>query len=637
MASNPNVDDPNTSGRWWDAPKDDVHTSLKGVMRLVHDETRWRTDADEYHAGLYSSSDKPGVKGHSRRRYEYGPATLPYNVCQSAVDTLTSRCANHRPLPQVLTQRGNWTSQKKARKLTQFLEGEFWRQEFFERQWSMLIRDALVFGRGILKIWTDKDDITTERVHPWELLVDEWDARYARPRNVYHVRSIDKPVLAQMFARTESGGWRTAIKEAIDQAPRYIINDVDWVDFQNITVDRCTVVEAWHLPSGKGAGDGRHVISVDGATLLDEEWTYAYFPFVVLNYCDSLTGWHGHGLIEQIEGYQYEINLAAEKSSEQHRMSGVGVLVPDGSGIHNQSIRNGITQINHAPGKTPQVFQMDLVNEHTRQRPRELTEDALNSAGLSQMSVQSQKPAGITAAVALQTLDDVETLRFAVFGRACEAAVVRVARLYLDCAKRIAEEYGDHAVSVPMRGGIVDLKWKDVAIDGTQLRIFNTSLLPQQLAARLDRLKDLWNTGLIDRATFLRHLDAPDMQAEMDLETADRLVIDEMIERMLDADEKDGENAFMPPTAYQDFQWAAKRGQQQLNRAMLDGCEEFNLDLLRRYVKQCQVEISKLTTGAPPMGAPAVANGNGLAPPPAATPQAPELPNIGIPGAAQAA
>ncbi len=641
-----------TNARWQSEPKDSVHEALAAVFRVVHNECAWRVDADEYHAGLYSASDRPGVRGSSRKGYEYGPATLPYNVCRSATDTLTSKISKHRPLPQCMTQRGSWTNQKRARKMTQFLEGEFYRQRIYETHSPRIVRDALVFGRGVLKVWVEGKHLKTERSHPWELYVDEWDARHGAPQNLYHCRSMDRGVALERFARTESGGMRKSVKTALEEAGRFTLDTGHDDDRDGMTVDRVDILEAWHLPSAEGAKDGRHVIICEGCTLIDEAWEYDYFPFAILNFSDPLVGFWGHGLVEQIEGFQYEINLASEKSSEQYRMSGVGILVPDNGKIYDTQIRNGITQIHHKAGGTPSVFDMDLVNEHTRQRPRELTQDALNESGLSQMSVQSQKPAGITAGVALQTLDDFETERFMVPGRAYESWNLQIARLLIDGAKQLAEQYGDHAVSVPMKGGLLDLNWSDVYVDGVEIRIFNTSLLPQQLGARLEKLKDMWNTGLIDRAMFLRHLDAPDLQAELDLETADKLVIDEMLERMSEAEEDEGEAAYMPPSAYQQIWeepseaggairpgWAPRRAQQKYNRGLLDGVPEVNLELLRRFIKDCDELIAnrkaESVKPAAPMGTPMAAGPlPGIAPPPGAAPPPSDLPGLGIPQAA---
>lgn len=636
------------------------------VFRTVREECAWRVDADEYHLGLYCASDKPGVKGNSRRGYEYGPATLPYNLCRSAVDTLQTKIAKHRPLPQVLTQRGNWKNQKRAKKMRQFLEGEFYRQRVYENHAKTVVRDALIFGRGALKVWTEGRRIKVERAHPWELYCDEWDARYGSPRNLYHCRSVDKGVLLETYARTEAGGWKPKIREAIETAGRFDLDD-SWEQNGGSTVDRIDIIEAWHLcdrpeehaqaedleepsdeedeaPKGspRAQGDqprkhkctGRHVVITSGGTLIDEPWEYDYFPYVILHYNEAVVGVWGHGLVEQLEGYQYEINQSSERLSEMFHLSGVHIAVPDNAKIVDQQIRNGITITRHQPGGEIKVQQMDLVNEHVRIRPRELTEDGLNDAGLSQMSVQSQKPSGVTAGVALQTLDDIETERFLVFGRAYEAWNVELGRRFIDCAKQIAAAYGDHAVSVPMKGGLLKLRWTDVYVDGVELRAFPTSLLPTQPSARLEKLMLLWERQVFDRDQFLRHLEAPDLQAEVDDMLATKLVVDEMIDRMLEAEEDEGAAAYMAPSAYQPFEWAAQRAQAKLNRAQLDGCPEFNLDLIRQYIEHCQVEIQKLTPPAPApmvvndMGAPAPAGGapmmpgGGVSPVPAAAPMA---------------
>lgn len=628
-----------TSAAWYKEPKGEVHNTLVSVFRAVRDECEWLVDADEYHAGLYAASDRPGVRGLSRRGYEYGPATLPYNLCRSAVDTLLAKIATQRPLPQVQTTKGSWKSQKRARKMTQFLEGEFWRQRIFEKQAKRILKHALVYGRAVFKVWAEGDQIKTQLSKPYRVFVDPWEGD--TPRSLYELYPFDRKVAQETWGRTENGGKRSAVWDALDSAGRLdVSSETNWNE-QGHTVDRVDILEAWHLPSRPGADDGRHVVVCQGATLVDEPWEHGYFPFVVLNYNDSVTdSYWGTGLVEQLEGYQYEINLTAEKVSEQYQMSGVGVIVADGSHIHDQEIRNGITIMRRKAGaENPVVFQMDLVNEHMRQRPRELTEDGLNDAGLSQMSVQSQKPAGITAAVALQTLDDVETQRFMTFGRAWETFCLELAERFCDCAKQIADEYGDHAVSVPMGGGLVELSWKDVYVDGVEMRPFPASTLPQQPAARKQVLTDWYNSGVISRETYISQvMNGADLQAESDLETAAQTAVDEVLQAMLDADgdEVAEEEAFIPPSAYQPIEWGAKRATAYLNKGLVDGMPEFNQMLLRRWIKESD-ELLQSMQPAPPPGGPGALAGPGAdmapAPPPGASPAPPMLADLGVPGA----
>lgn len=641
-----------SDARWQDSAKYEVHTALVPVFQTVRDESEWRIEADELHLGFYKQCERFGVRGHSLRGSPYESATLPYNVCRSAVDTLQAKVAKHRPLPQCLTQRGNWALQKRARKMTEFLEGEFYRQRIYEKHGPNIVRDALIFGRGALRIWAEGRSIKAERVHPWELFADEWDARYGSPRNMYHARTIDRGVALEAFARTKGGGWNKTIRAAIEDAGRFIQKS-DMTFSGGATVDRIDVVDAWHLCDraeehaleheddgpddgeadederddgtgetvGMGARpkkhkcNGRHVVITTAGTLLDEPWEHDYFPFAVLGFNEAVTGCWATGLVEQLEGYQYELNQTSERLSEMYRLSGVAIMVPDNAKVSYQDIRNGINIIGHGPGGKPEVHQLDLVNEHMRARPRELTEDALNDCGLSQMSVQSQTPANLKSGIAIQTVDDIETERFMMFGRSYATWNVEVARRFIDCAKLIAKTQGDHSVSVPMRGGLVKMKWNDVYVEGVDIRIDPTSVLPTLLPARLDLLMQMWESQQIDRSTFLRNLETTDLQGEILTQLAPKLVVDEMIERMLLADEDEGEDAYMPPTAYQPFEWAAERAQQKYNRGLLDGAPEYNLDMLQRYIKHCQKEIEKLT---PPAPMPAPANINGMAMPPAA-------------------
>jgi hypothetical protein len=142
-----------------------------------------------------------------------------------------------------------------------------------------------------------------------------------------------------------------------------------------------------------------------------------------------------------------------------------------------------------------------------------------------------------------------------------------------------------------------------------------------------------------DSEAVLRHLDSPDLQGAIDDQLSAKFVVDEMIEKMLDAEEEEGEAAaYVAPTAYQPFKWAAERAQAKLNRAMLDGCPDFNLELLRRFIGHCEHEMKKMTPagaapapgagpandlGAPPVGGDAgMMPGGGVAPVPAAAPMA---------------
>ncbi len=612
MARKPKEKAKRQSTRWWAAEQEEVHTALTSVVRHIRMSQGWRRDADAFHAELYAGGPGgAGVRGLVGQT-EYVPARLPYNVCRSAADTLVSKVAKHRPLPQVLTTKGNWSQQKRARKMSQFIEGQFYHQRIFEKKAQVLVRDAAIFGRGLLKIWAEGTHVMTERVHPWEMHTDEFDSRYGDPRNLYHLRTVDRGVLIERFGRDEDGEFDDAICKDIEDAgdidDSHALEDGQY----DTTVDRVHLVEAWHLPSGPDAKDGRHVVAISGRTLLDEEWDRDYFPFAMLGYSEPLSGYWPQGLVEQLEGFQAEISFMAEKVSESHAaIGGCIVGIPSNSGITESHLINGVGWgLRHNPGAAPTFFNPEPVHPATYQRLRDLPQEALADVGISTMSSQSTKPAGIDSGIGLQTLDDIETERFIIFGRAYEAWCLNIARQFVDCAKEIADKEGEYAIEVPLNKGMLKLSWKDVAIDDFELKVFSTSTLPQQPAARLEKLQTMFDAGILDRSVFLRELDAPELSAELDMETADKLLVDETLEAMLESDDPEDPDTYVLPTSYIDLQWAGKRAQQRLNKAQTDGAPEENLDLLRRYAGDAKHLWDRLNPPppppppAPPMGMP---------------------------------
>lgn len=628
----------------WQLKKgDELAETLASVFHVVRDEAEWRTDADEYHWALYEGTGLGGVTVRSRRNLQYQATTLPDNVVKMAVDTLTAKVATIRPIPQVLTSRGNYKDQRRARKLRQFIDGEFYRQGIHEELASQIIKDALIARAGVVQVYADRKKVRVERVHPWTLYVDDWDAEFGKPLTLYRLRTMDR---AKAIARWGKG--KPALRDRLKNAGHFSSSTSRYLEEErSSTVERVELLEAWYRCADHDEDDedhectGRHVIICEGAVLFDEEWPHEFFPFAVLGYDTPNTGFWPSPMSQQLEGYQCSINEANEKLSEQYSLSGKGVLLRDGSGVIKFDMVNGISVLSCKPGPyAPEIFDMDLVNEHLRLRPPELIERALNATGISQMAAQSQKPTGIESGIGLQTLDDIESQRHIVFGRRFESWCMNVARLLVEAIKKIAKEYGEYAVDVPMKGAYLPLKWTDVVVDGFQLQMQSVGQLFTSFAGRLDKLKTLFEMGAIDRGTFMRNLDAGDVQAELDLETVNRLIVDEILEAILDAD--DGAANDLAPNGYMPLEWAHRRAHQKRLQAQMDGAPKHVLDLLGQFIDDCAYLIDKKKAeeaasaglapdaAMPPPGGPLPPPGSGLPldaaglPPP--PPMAGELP-----------
>lgn len=583
---------------WYTKDGDELAQCLGTVFRQVRDENEWRTDKDDYHWGLYEGTGVGGITLQSRKNLTYANATLPDNVCKMSVDTLTAKVATIRPIPQVLTSKGNWKDARRARKMRQLIQGEFYRQGVHEKLAPKVIKDALVSRGGVVQVFVDGKRPRVERVHPWTLFTDDWDAEFGEPNAMFRLRTMDRRKAMMRFGKTEE------LKDAIKSAG-YFSNSKRWIrdEDRSSTVERVELLEAWYRCQDHDEDDddhecvGRHVIICEGHVLFDEPWESAHFPFAWLFYDTPNKGFFGSGLVQTLEGYQVCIDDANEKHEDALMNSGKLVLLRDGGGVFESDVVNGVRVAHVRPGPyEPTIADLDLVNEHVRMRAPELVERALNAAGVSQMSAQSKKPSGVDAAIALQTLDDIESQRHIVFGRRFESWCMDVARLIIEAVKKIANDHGDYAVKVPMRGAYLDLKWSDVEIDGFQLEMQSVGQLYTSFAGRLEKLKTLFEMGAIDKGTFMRQLDAGDVQAELDLETVDRLCVDEILEAMLDSDDETAANDnedYIAPHPYLPLEWAHKRAHQKRLQAEIDAAPQHVLDLLSRFIDDVAYLIDK--------------------------------------------
>jgi len=143
-----------------------------------------------------------------------------------------------------------------------------------------------------------------------------------------------------------------------------------------------------------------------------------------------------------------------------------------------------------------------------------------------------------------------------------------------------------------------------MARDAIVMQVWPTNLLGRTPAARLQMVNDLFNGGIIDRALYLRLLDAPDVDAETDLATAMQEVADEQIQALLDLDatlspaKLRAAYAKSRPDAYQDLVYAMHRAQAHICLGKLRGVPGPILDLLRRFIEDAKTELDRPTQEA---------------------------------------
>lgn len=576
-----------TNPFWWQAPEFKAHEELQTYVRKLNTDQGFRAAENLKHMRLYGNQE---ILGFALGQYSRtGPVVdnrVTLNVIQSMVDTVTSKTTKSEPLPMYLTDGGNWKEQRKAKKLNQFTEGQFYHNKVFEKTARQFV-DASVFGTGVLKIFRRDNDTCVERVFPNEIIVDDNESIYGEPQQMHQGKWIHRETLKQQFPNH---------KRQIDDAKQELL---DQPFNMSRTPDMIYTLESWHLATKCGANDGRHVISISGATLVDEKYDKDYFPFVFLRWTPRLLGFFGQGLAEQLQGIQIEINrILRTIQMSMHLVSVPRILAEHTSKIISEHFNNKIGSIIKYTGAAPTFMNANgAIPQELFLHLDRLYQRAFEIAGISQLSAQSKKPSGLDSGKALRTFNDIESERFFDVGKRYERVHLEIARQLLEVARDIdkdPEVKGGYKITTPGKKFLKTIRLKecDLSDDRYIMQSFPISALSKTPSARLAEVQEMINTGMIDPQLGKKLLDFPDLQAEEDKENAHINDIDWTIDEMLE------NGNYLPPEPYQDLKLGVNRMQATYLELRTQNAPEDRLELLRIWMDDANEQIAESEAAA---------------------------------------
>lgn len=558
---------------WWNANKGKLHELLFGIIRHLDQTQNYVQQANLKHLRLYGNLN---VLGLSASTYTQNQSLntqndrVTLNVVQSCCDTVTQKIGKNKPKPTFLTQGGDWTMQKKAKLLDKYVQGQFYALDLYKKGVRAIL-DAAIFGTAEVKFYIDwnQKKICAERVFIDDIRVDNTEAMYGDPRSKYELRQIPREVLVQMWPQH---------KEKILEAKR-----PDQSLQQHSSLSTCiSVLEAWHLPSGPDANDGRHVICIENCDLEDAEYKKPYFPHETLRFNQRPLGYFGQGLAEQLVGIQIEINKLLRTAQSLFHLITPVWLIEHGSKVVSAHINNELGRIGKYSGVKPEYYAPNPVPLQLLEQIESLYRKAYENAGISQLGAQSKKPEGLNSGKALREFNDIESERFILLGQAYEQFFMGAARKIIDLTKELYEEDKDIGITVKGRKFMEQIKWKDIDLEEDQyiMQIFPTSFLSQTPSGRLSDVQELIQAGFIDKANAMRLLDYPDLQEYMSLANAGIEDIENQIEAMVERGEAQNPEPFM------NLQLGIQMMQSAYLRAKNDKVPEENLELLRTWMDE---------------------------------------------------
>lgn len=597
---------------WWDVKEDGVHEAVWNYVRSLGDDQR---DIHERHfrcAWLYNNQPIANDYTFVGTGMEMGPVTE--NVIESVIDTATSMIGKQRPRPTFMTDGALWSVQRRAHRLGLFMEAEFHRLGLYDLG-ARSFRDACVFGTGGVKIYARRGKVVVERFLIDEIRVDERECRVGPPRQIHQVKFVDRSTLKAIHAR---GKKKADIADMIDKA-----NATDpsgtgylWTTWQRVERNQVIVVESWHLPSAPGEKDGRHVISMDNGTLLDEPWEKDYFPFVFYRWSERLTGFYGRGLAEQLAGIQLRINKLNRFIARAQDLISVPRIFVGPADAHikeKMSNRIGLICITRS-GQPPTFTNPPAVAPEIYTYKEQLKQAAYQFAGISELSAQSKKPEGLESAVALREFNDIETSRFAIQAQRLEGWYLEVARQMVGVYKEIAGDKVNPVAIWKARKRFQQIEWKDVDLeeDVYSMTIEASSILSRTPAGRLQGVIEMAQAGLIDQDEARRLMGHPDLERSMSLYNAAIDDAEAAIEELLDG-------KFSAPEPFENLALCIHRIQMAYLKAKRDGAPEDILAGFRDWLDLAVNEMNGAQAATPPPTMPAP-NGMVGAPPPGQLP-----------------
>lgn len=574
--------------KWWQIESkgaragEKVASALFAVVNQIRENQNERRLDWLRYARLYANKDIDAtLSGLPRAAID---RRLSFNVTKGCVNTAGAKISKAKPRPLFLTTNGIYSEKKRAKKLTQYMDGVFTDAKVY-RHTKKAFRDSAIFGTGVVKALTANGKIKVERVFPDELVVDDIDGREGEPQELHHVIAVPKQALESAFKVT--GDKLKALQLAKTASEVYKANDAR-------INERVVVVESWRLPSAPDANDGRHVIAVSNETVLDEPWKHDFFPFAFMRWEEPLLGFWGDGMAAQLVGIQLEINNVLQRIKESLETVAIPrVFVEDTAGVSTSGLTDEIGGIVRYRGAKPEFSTPRGLGPESYDFLEYLYKKAFEETGISQLSAQSKKPTGLDSGVALREYQDIETERFALVGEAYQDLHLDLAYIIIALQRDLEENGEKLKIKTKQNGFIETIKWKDVDMEDDRfiMSAFPTNFLPRTPEGQLQFTQELVQSGFVDQSEAMSLLNFPDLERFFNLRTAAMDDIERLLEDMLE------KGKYQPPEPYTDIQLALKMSQSAVLRAKSDGVPEDNLELVRRFIEDLQ---DMLMLAAPP-------------------------------------
>ena len=403
-------------------------------------------------------------------------STVPkLNIIKSAIDAVVSKIATAHCRPFVNTVNGSFKTIQICKQLQVFFD-YFFDERKVPAKIVEALRDACIFDSGYVYIDEDTGEVKT--LNPW---------------NVY-TRQVEK----------------NDFKSVYIEFPNCSVDTLKDSDFDLLTNEE---KEELYITIGYfyDSKTKTKAILVNRNIREIKETDFDVVPLCVVRYTAPVIGTNTLSVSDMLRGIQIEVDELMKRISDASVLNpALTFFLANASNIKVGQLNNrvgNIVQYNAPVNDRPvEVATPDFISNQYISLLDNLVEKAYNMVGISQLSAQGKKPAGLDSGVALATQADIESDRFQVL-------LDQYIQMFVDVAKIAVQVFSAHKDIIEPSRYSLRITWGEVAKEFHKMRIqFSCAdSLSKDPSEKLKQLQTLAQAGIIPATQIASLLELPDI------------------------------------------------------------------------------------------------------------------------------
>lgn len=526
------------------------------------------------------------------------------NTCRSIVQTAVSKItAQDSPLPQFMSNGGDWAMRTKAVRLDRLVTAEYGRQQgAFSNLHEMFRHGAALAmaATGSFAVFyrADVDGLTAELDDTLTLGVER-SGRFGRVVALVRTTWYSAEDLIERYPKFE--------EEILENEVSCDVQAEDPRTYEATPERGVRVYQGWR--SARGETSGRYMcVLKDGTVLHDDDFDRDCPPMALWHYERSLYGQWGASMTRSIYNQVMRVNQIIADVDYAERNSPQGLVLHKKDATRQGDLEkvrgwqfveiNGAGDMSTAfQAVTPPKFSQDslgLLQFHEQ--------GAHDISGVSDQHTSAKRSVGTTSGKHENMVAALFTERFAdAERRLIDVRTTVSARFIVWTLQDVLESNPDYAARYVKGDYIEEIKLADLDLDEEQycLTVAPVSEDKQSPKARLEKMDQAFEAGLITGSELLSFQQDFDEKQRTSLAVAQ----EEWLERQVDAWQHAESIEYQGPIPWMDLQSAAKTVAQHLLVARSKGLPDDRLLYFTRFLDEVQAYISQTSVQATAQGA----------------------------------